>query len=120
MRFILDVAPVSASSNPRHHLGSNARAVYQRTLDHMGLMVRDQRNRNGWPTLTGKVQVCIDTFVADERGVDCDAVVKCVLDSAQRGGAVANDRQVALLVARRIVGEGRPRIELQVEAHGAP
>lgn len=113
MRFTHHLPPALASNNPRHHVGP-ARAAYQRTLDEMLLHVRSERNRRLLPPLAGKATVFLDTYVADERGVDVDATAKCVLDSLQHGGALANDKQVSMLVARRIVGVGSPRLDVLV------
>lgn len=118
MKFVLDMPPVDISANPRHHIAGSNRARYQHALSDAVLMIRDQRNRNRWGTLCGKVTVAVSTHVADERGVDVDACIKATLDALQHGGAIENDRQVALLVARRIVGDGAPRIEVEVTAHG--
>jgi len=113
MRFTHHLPPVLASNNPRHHVGP-ARARYQRTLDEMVLRTISERNRRFWHPIAGAATVFLDTYVADERGVDVDATAKCVLDSLQHGGALANDKQVSMLVARRIVGVGSPRLDVLV------
>lgn len=117
MNFCFNISPSRASANRRHSASTTdngmGRRLYQQTLDELRLFVLDTRNRRGWPTLQGRVVVKMTTFVADERGVDVDACVKCVLDALQAGKAVNNDRQVCKLVALRMVG-GTPRIEVEV------
>jgi len=117
MRFRFDIDPAQVSANPRHFHASSARRLYQKGLDEMRLSVASERNRRGWPMLEGKVRVIVETHVLDERGVDCDSVLKAALDSLQLGGALKNDRQVSEIVARRIV-DGSSRIDVQVEELG--
>lgn len=112
MRFRFDIPPALASNNPRHHAQGPARRRYQATLNEMALVVQDKCNRMQWKAIDGPVVALLDVHVADRRGVDVDACVKSSLDSLQRSGLLMNDRQVELLIARRIVGDGPPRIEL--------
>lgn len=117
MRFMLNIDPAQVSSNPRHFHASAARRLYQKGLDEMRLSVLDRMNRMQWRQIVDPAIVLIDTYVADNRGVDVDAVSKCALDCLKPAqgsdrGALRDDRQVELLIARRIVGDGSPRIEL--------
>lgn len=117
MKFRFDISPARASSNRRH--SSNpadngfGRRMYQACLDELKLHVVSQRNKHAWPTLEGPVVVRMATHIADERGVDVDACVKCVLDALQAGRAIRNDKQVCKLVATRVI-DGTPRIEVEV------
>jgi Holliday junction resolvase RusA-like endonuclease len=117
MQFKFDIEPARASSNRRHSASTTdngfGRRMYQACLDELALYVKDQRNKRAWPTLNGKVVVRLTTYVADERGVDVDACVKCVLDALQAGKAIRNDKQVKTLIATRAI-DGRPRIEVDV------
>lgn len=117
MIFRFDISPARASSNRRHSASTTdngfGRRMYQACLDELTIYVKDQRNRKRWGTLEGRVVVRMTTYVADERGVDVDACVKCVLDALQAGKAIRNDKQVCKLVAARVV-DSHPRIEVEV------
>jgi hypothetical protein len=117
VRFTFDIPPALASVNPRHHAEGPARRRYQQTLDEMRLSVLDRMHRMKWRQLTTPAIALLDMHVADRRGCDVDATIKCSLDClkpthAEQPGALIDDRQVELLIARRIVGDGSPRIEL--------
>jgi Holliday junction resolvase RusA-like endonuclease len=62
------------------------------------------------------VPVCIHaTFFRDARA-DVDNLCKALGDVLQHAGVLANDRLIVEWVARRMPPEGRPRVQLVVEA----
>lgn len=121
--FTLLVSPGDVSNNARlipqkvrgRFTGRLVDATpYRDGLASMAFQVRSTRNRNRWPTLSGRCSVSATTYWKTEAG-DVDATSKAILDALQQGGAIVNDKQVRPLHLDRGTDKARPRIEITVE-----
>lgn len=122
-RFVIEVSPGDVSNNSRlipqqlrgRYTGRLVDSTeYRNGLASMVMQVRSQRNRNRWPTITGRCSVSAVTYWKTESG-DVDATSKAILDALQQGGMVANDKQVRPVHLDRGTDKARPRIEITVE-----
>lgn len=110
------IDPGSLRTNSRHIIARGElrlTATYRQALEHAALQVRQACILQSWRTTRNPVRVEMTTYWS-RANADVDACVKATLDALQKGGVVADDKQVQSVIAHKAVDPKRPRIVVEI------